>query len=144
MATQYSWLGNPMNRGGWWTTVYEVTKNWPWLNNWATVTTTQISSILKSLQFWQNWGYDLYACVFVSNGKRDRKFHKSKNCVLSDTSQVLNKWINKWMPAKTCDKINVLSLINIWEIWIMKSGVRNRIRRNEATFLIFVTLLNTM
>ena len=91
---------------------------------------------------------------FVSNGKRDRKFHKSKNCVLSDTSQVLNKWINKWMPAKTCDKINVLSLINIWEIWMMKSGVRikqNKKKWSHISYIcyiikhnvtLFVTLLN--
>ena len=25
---QYSWLGNPMERGAWWATVYWVTKSW--------------------------------------------------------------------------------------------------------------------
>ena len=25
---QYSCLGNPMDRGGWWTTVHGVTKSW--------------------------------------------------------------------------------------------------------------------
>ena len=26
---QYSWLGNPMDRGAWWATVYGVAKSWP-------------------------------------------------------------------------------------------------------------------
>ena len=25
---KYSWLGNPVDRGAWWATVYGVTKNW--------------------------------------------------------------------------------------------------------------------
>ena len=32
---QYSSLGNPMVRGGWWATVHRVTKSWIWLSDWA-------------------------------------------------------------------------------------------------------------
>ena len=32
-SLQYSHLGNPMNRGGWWATVHGVTKSWTRLNN---------------------------------------------------------------------------------------------------------------
>ena len=32
---QYSNLGNPMDRGAWWATVYGVAKRWAWLSNWA-------------------------------------------------------------------------------------------------------------
>ena len=31
---QYSHLGNPMDRGAWWTTVHEVTKSQTWLSNY--------------------------------------------------------------------------------------------------------------
>ena len=31
---QHSWLGNPMDRGSWWATVYGVPKNWTQLHNW--------------------------------------------------------------------------------------------------------------
>ena len=151
MATQYSWLGNPIDRGGWWTIVYEITESWPWLNNWTTITTTQTSSILNSptiltkLRIWL-----VCICLLCLMG-RETKFHKGKNCVLPDTSQVLNEWINKWMLAKTCDKIN---LIIFGEFWMMKSGVR--IKQNEKKWsyisyicfiikynvTLFVTLLN--
>ena len=30
---QYSWLGNPVDRGAWWATVHGVSKNQIWLNN---------------------------------------------------------------------------------------------------------------
>ena len=30
---QYSCLGNPMDRGAWWATVYGVPKSWTWLSN---------------------------------------------------------------------------------------------------------------
>ena len=30
---QYSYLGNPMERGAWWATVHEVTKSWTQLSN---------------------------------------------------------------------------------------------------------------
>ena len=30
---QYSCLGNPMNRGAWWATVYGVTKSWTRLSD---------------------------------------------------------------------------------------------------------------
>ena len=30
---QYSCLGNPMNRGAWWATVYGVTKSWTQLSD---------------------------------------------------------------------------------------------------------------
>ena len=32
---QYSCLGNPMDRGDWWATVYRVTKTWTWLSDLA-------------------------------------------------------------------------------------------------------------
>ena len=32
---QYSYLGNPMDRGDWQATVHGVTKRWIWLSNWA-------------------------------------------------------------------------------------------------------------
>ena len=32
----YSCLGNPMDRGTWWATVYWVTKSQTWLSNWTT------------------------------------------------------------------------------------------------------------
>ena len=32
---QYSYLGNPMDRGGWQATVHGVTKNLTWLSDWA-------------------------------------------------------------------------------------------------------------
>ena len=32
---QYSYLGNPRDRGGWWATVHGVTKNQIWLSDWA-------------------------------------------------------------------------------------------------------------
>ena len=32
MATQYSCLENPMDRGAWWATVHGVTKSWTWLS----------------------------------------------------------------------------------------------------------------
>ena len=31
---QYSCLGNPMERGAWWTTAHGVAKNWAWLSMW--------------------------------------------------------------------------------------------------------------
>ena len=34
----YSWLGNPMDRGAWWDTVYGVTKDQAWLKCWTTAT----------------------------------------------------------------------------------------------------------
>ena len=30
---QYSWLGNPMDRGAWWATVHGVTKSWTWISD---------------------------------------------------------------------------------------------------------------
>ena len=34
-SVQYSYLGNPIDRGGWQATIHEVTKNLTWLSNWA-------------------------------------------------------------------------------------------------------------
>ena len=34
----YSWLGNPVDRGAWWDTVYGVTKDQAWLKCWTTAT----------------------------------------------------------------------------------------------------------
>ena len=36
---QYSCLGNPMDRGAWWSTVHGVAKSWTQLSNWTTSTT---------------------------------------------------------------------------------------------------------
>ena len=42
-------LGNPMDRGAWWTTVHKVAKNWTWLSDWAhTHTCYDISCCLHS------------------------------------------------------------------------------------------------
>ena len=42
-SLQYSWLGNPIDRGVWWATAHGVAKNQTWLSDWA-----HISSLLSS------------------------------------------------------------------------------------------------
>ena len=37
---QYSYLENSMDRGTWWATDYEITKNWTWLSDLAHLTPT--------------------------------------------------------------------------------------------------------
>ena len=48
---QYSCLGNPMDRGAWWVTLYRVTKSWTWLSDWTTTPylTSTIVNILPIL-----------------------------------------------------------------------------------------------
>ena len=44
---QYSCLGNPMDRGAWWSTVHGVTKSWTQLSGSRTTTTTTNVYICK-------------------------------------------------------------------------------------------------
>ena len=44
---QYSCLGNPMNRGAWWATVYGAAKSWSWLSD-STITTNLPVILIKS------------------------------------------------------------------------------------------------
>ena len=43
MATQYSCLANPTDRGAWWATVLRVTQSWIWLKRLSTHTCTRCS-----------------------------------------------------------------------------------------------------
>ena len=66
-SLQYSWLENPIDRGGWWATVCGVTKSWTWQ---STVSFTILLGLLMNclrwaqdgwlLPFsrWDNWGKD--------------------------------------------------------------------------------------
>ena len=51
MATQYSCLEDPMDRGAWWATVHEVAKSWTRVS--TNTFTLQESPFNK--QCWNNW-----------------------------------------------------------------------------------------
>ena len=61
---QYSCLGNPMDRGAWWTTVYVEAKSWTGLNNYAT---TKQYGILLLLKMMVTQGGNAYAGVKKSH-----------------------------------------------------------------------------
>ena len=42
---QYSWLGNPMDRGAWQATVCGAIKSWTWLSNWMTNNRVLVSNL---------------------------------------------------------------------------------------------------
>ena len=46
---QYSYLGNPTDRGAWWATVHGVAKSQTWLRDWTATITLLISPNLKLL-----------------------------------------------------------------------------------------------
>jgi len=62
MTTQYSCLGNSMDRVAWWAIVHGITKNWAPLSNWArphthTHTHTHMRSRTVPLSPSSFWGY---------------------------------------------------------------------------------------
>ena len=50
---QYSYLGNPMDKGAWWATVHRVAKSRTWLK-WLRMRTTQNGFALSGLD-WLSW-----------------------------------------------------------------------------------------
>ena len=57
---QYSWLGNPMDRGTKWAIVLGVTKNRTWLSNY---TPTAVKTLLDFFTFIFNWKKVALWCV---------------------------------------------------------------------------------
>ena len=47
---QYSCLGNPMDKGAWWATVYGVAKGWAWLTDCA-----YLPHQMREIVIWPQW-----------------------------------------------------------------------------------------
>ena len=54
---QYSFLENPMDRGGWWVTVYRVTKSWTRLKRLSTLALIQTHFSSTFLHKYQEFGF---------------------------------------------------------------------------------------
>ena len=64
---QYSYLGNPMDRGGWRTIVHGATKNQTWLSTYiaqltTTFSTTSASVFVAQSTFWNHLMYLFIVC----------------------------------------------------------------------------------
>ena len=59
---QYSRVGNPMDRGAWWATVYRVAKTWIWLK-WLSMYTESCSELI--FHYRSLWDDAFYCYCFV-------------------------------------------------------------------------------
>jgi len=105
LPTQYSCLGDLMERGALQATIHDVTRSWTWVSNWITTTAMCIyCKILNFLYGWSLW-FTLYFCwstTTVQAQKSYQRFHTLKGEQAKEKFSVTGQVIKNMDSVHQC------------------------------------------